>query len=187
MEHRYRQLMRRVRLYLLTEVRKKSWASKFLSARVFDSVYWSWDRQSVATGAAWGAAAAIAPLPMQSLWGVFACLWRKGNIPVAILMAWLSPPGFTFFASPAQWWLGWFLFSILGFPTSGANWEMLKAGVQQWSWTPFGGLSIGMVSLEFAAGWVVSSVVLGSLCYGLVQLGWRMGQFLHSRKKSGKL
>lgn len=40
---------------------------------------------------------------------------------------------------------------------------------------------------EFAAGWVVSSVVLGSLCYGLVQLGWRMGQFLHSRKKSGKL
>jgi len=73
--------MRRVRLYLLTEVRKKSWASKFLSARVFDSVYWSWDRQYVATGAAWGAAAAIAPLPMQSLWGVFACLWRKGNIP----------------------------------------------------------------------------------------------------------
>ena len=35
--------------------------------------------------------------------------------------------------------------------------------------------------------WMVSSVVLGSLCYGLVQLGWRMGQFLHSRKKSGKL
>ena len=70
---------------------------------------------------------------------------------------------------------------------TGAEWEMLKAGVQQWSWEPFGGLSIGMVSLEFAAGWMVSSVVLGSLCYGLVQLGWRMGQFLHSRKKSGKL
>lgn len=79
---------------------QKSWASKFLSARVFDSVYWSWNRQSVATGAAWGAAAAIAPLPMQSLWGVFACLWRKGNIPVAILMAWLSPPGFTFLPFP---------------------------------------------------------------------------------------
>ncbi|MFQ7534864.1 MAG: hypothetical protein ACLRPT_06930 [Akkermansia muciniphila] len=28
-----------------------------------------------------GAAAAIAPLPMQSLWGVFACLWRKGISP----------------------------------------------------------------------------------------------------------
>lgn len=57
MEHRYRQLMRKVRLYLLTEVRKKSWASKFLSARVFDPVYWSWNRQSVATGAACGARA----------------------------------------------------------------------------------------------------------------------------------
>ena len=148
--------MRKVRLYLLTEVRKKSWASKFLSASVFDSVYWSWNRQSVATGAGWGAAAAIAPLPMQSLWGVFACLWRKGNIPVAILMAWLSPPGFTFFAIPGQWWLGWFLFPSVGIPTSGANWQMLKTGVQQWSWAPFDGLSIGMVSLEFLTGWIVS-------------------------------
>ena len=126
------------------------------------------------------------PLPMQSLWGVFACLWRKGNIPVAILMAWLSLPALPFCHSRSMV-AGVVPFSILGFPTSGANWEMLKAGVQQWSWTPFGGLSIGMVSLEFAAGWMVSSVVLGSLCYGLVQLGWRMGQFLHSRKKSGKL
>lgn len=184
MEHRYRQLMRKVRLYLLTEVRKKSWASKFLSARVFDPVYWSWNRQSVATGAAWGAAAAIAPLPMQSLWGVFASLWRKGNIPVAILMAWLSPPGFTFFAIPAQWWLGWFLFSLVGLPTSGANWQMLKTGVQQWSGVPFDGLSIGMVSLEFLTGWIVSSVVLGCLCYGLVQLGWGIGHFLRSRRKA---
>ncbi len=53
---------------------------------------------------------------MQSLWGVFASLWRKGNIPVAILMAWLSPPGFTFFRHSAQWWLGWFLFSLVGLP-----------------------------------------------------------------------
>ena len=186
MEHRYRQLMRKVRLYLLTEVRKKSWASKFLSASVFDSVYWSWNRQSVATGAGWGAAAAIVPLPMQSLWGVFACLWRKGNIPVAILMAWLSPPGFTFFAIPGQWWLGWFLFSSVGIPTSGANWQMLKTGVQQWSWAPFDGLSIGMVSLEFLTGWIVSSVVLGFLCYGLVQLAWGADHFLRSRKNPGK-
>ena len=167
-------------------MRKKSWASKFLSASVFDSVYWSWNRQSVATGAGWGAAAAIAPLPMQSLWGVFACLWRKGNIPVAILMAWLSPPGFTFFAIPGQWWLGWFLFSSVGIPTSGANWQMLKTGVQQWSWAPFDGLSIGMVSLEFLTGWIVSSVVLGFLCYGLVQLAWGAGHFLRSRKNPGK-
>ncbi|UQT44225.1 DUF2062 domain-containing protein [Akkermansia muciniphila] len=132
-----------------------------------------------------GAAAAIAPLPMQSLWGVFACLWRKGNIPVAILMAWLSPPALPFCHSRSMV-AGVVSFSVLGLPTSGANWEMLKAGVQQWSWEPFGGLSIGMVSLEFAAGWIVSSVVLGGLCYGLVQLGWRIGHFLHSRRTSGE-
>ncbi|MBT8794847.1 MULTISPECIES: DUF2062 domain-containing protein [Akkermansia] len=186
MEHRYRQLMRKVRLYLLTEVRKKSWTSRFLSAKIFDPVYWSWTRESVAVGAGWGAAAAIAPLPMQSLWGVFACLWRKGNIPVAILMAWLSPPGFTFFAIPAQWWLGWFLFSRFGLPTSGATWHMLKTGVEQWSWAPFNGLGIGMVSLEFLTGWAVSSVVLGGLCYGLVQLGWWLGLLIKGRRKHGE-
>lgn len=85
----------------------------------FDSVYWSWNRQSVATGAGWGAAAAIAPLPMQSLWGVFACLWRKGNIPVAILMAWLSPPGFTFLPFRASGGWGGSFFPAWGFPPPG--------------------------------------------------------------------
>ena len=100
-------------------------------------------------------------------------------------MAWLSPPGFTFFAIPAQWWLGWFLFSLVGLPTSGANWQMLKTGVQQWSWAPFDGLSIGMVSLEFLTGWIVSSVVLAGLCYGLVQAAWGIGLFLRGRRNSG--
>lgn len=184
MEDRYRQLMRKVRLYLLTEVRKKSWAGKLLAAKAFDPVYWSWNRRSVATGAAWGAVATIAPLPMQSLWGVFACFWRKGNIPIAILMAWLSPPGFTFFAIPGQWWLGNLLFSSLGFSSSGANWQMLKSAVEQWSWAPLGELSIGMVSLEFVVGWIVSSTVLGCLSYGVVQASWGIGNLLRSRKKS---
>ncbi|MFR4416886.1 MAG: hypothetical protein ACLT8E_05610 [Akkermansia sp.] len=77
------------------------------------------------------------------------------------------PPGFTF--SPFRPSGGWVVpFSLVGLPTSGANWQMLKTGVQQWSWAPFDGLSIGMVSLEFLTGWIVSSVVLGFLCYGLV-------------------
>lgn len=183
MERRYRQLMRKVRLYLLTEVRKKSWSSRFLSAKIFDHAYWAWTRDSVAIGAGWGAVAAIAPVPMQSLWGVFACLWRRGNIPVAILMAWLSPPGFSFFAIPGQWWLGWSLFNWIGLPTSGANLSMMKAAVHQWSWAPFHGLGLGMVSLEFLAGWVVSSVLLGFLCYGLVQLGWGIGSLVTRKIK----
>ena len=40
--------------------------------------------------------------------------------------------------------------------------------------------------IAVAAGWIVSSVVLGGLCYGLVQLGWRIGHFLHSRRTSGE-
>lgn len=62
---------------------------------------------------------------------------------------------------------------------------MLKTAVQQWSWAPFDGLGIGMVSLEFVTGWIISSVVLGCLCYGLVQAVWGIGHFLRSRKNSG--
>lgn len=185
MEHRYRQLMRKVRFYLLTEIRKKSWVSRFLSVGIFDHAYWSWTRSSVATGAGWGAMAAIAPLPMQSLWGIFACLWRKGNIPMAVLMAWLSPPGFSLFAVPGQWWLGWALFSWLGLPTSGANLDMLKAAVTQCSWEPFRGLGIGMISVEFITGWLVSSVVVGAFFYWLVQLLWGIGHVLKSRRAPG--
>ena len=94
MEHRYRQLMRKVRLYLLTEVRKKSWTSRFLSAKIFDPVYWSWTRESVATGAAWGAAAAIAPLPMQSLWGVFASAGPEIRMAALSGIDWPAVQGF---------------------------------------------------------------------------------------------
>ncbi|WP_290504179.1 hypothetical protein, partial [Akkermansia sp.] len=77
-----------------------------------------------------------------------------------------------------------FLFSSVGLPTSGATWQMRKAGGEQWAWAPSDGWSIGRVSLEFLPGWSVSSGVLGCLCYGLVQLGWGIGHFLRSRRKA---
>lgn len=41
-------------------------------------------------------------------------------------------------------------------------------------------------SLEFLTGWAVSSVVLGGLCYGLVQLGWWLGLLIKGRRKHGE-
>ncbi len=183
--------MRKVRYYLLTEVRKKSWVSRFLSAKVFDKTYWSWERDAVARGAGWGSIAAIAPVPMQTFWGIGLCLWSKGNIPMAVLMAWLSPPGFILFAVPAQWYLGWWIFSKLGVSTSGASWQMMTDFLDElknWNWTldPFSGLSVGWVGLEFLVGWVVSSIVLALVCYWGIQLVWRLAHYLKMRKKAAK-
>ncbi|MFQ7534865.1 MAG: DUF2062 domain-containing protein [Akkermansia muciniphila] len=109
----------------------------------------------------------------------------QGNIPVAILMAWLSPPGFTFLPFRASGGWGGSFFQRGDSHLRGKLADA-ENGVQQWSWAPFDGLSIGMVSLEFLTGWIVSSVVLGFLCYGLVQLAWGAGHFLRSRKNPGK-
>ncbi len=179
--------MRKVKYYLLTEVRSKSWVSRFLSARVFDKTYWSWNRDCVARGAGWGAIAAIAPVPMQTFWGIGLCLWRKGNIPVAVLMAWLSPPGFIILCVPSQWYLGMWILDKLGLGTSGASWHMMESFIKElmkWEWSlePFKNLSVGMIGLEFLLGWVVSSIAIGLVCYWGVQICWRAAS-LFGRKK----
>lgn len=186
MEERYKTLMRRVRFYLIQERRKKTRMGRMLSARVFDEHLWKWEKRGVATGAAWGAACAIAPVPMQSLFGVAACLWRKGNIPVAILMAWISFPGYQVFAWPVQWWVGSVIFAWLGLPGSGATLGLVKdsamkvpACVESWNFDgllqPLQHVHFGWAIAEFAFGCVVTCVLFGVVCYWLVQAGWHIG------------
>lgn len=186
MEKHYRRLVRKVKYFLLTEIRKKSWWSKLLAANVFDARFWSWERGSVARAAGWGSMAAISPLPVQTFWAILACLWRKGNVPVGVLMAWLSPPGFTFFAIPAQWFLGNYVCAMLGFEGSGAKWAMLEQATKYMSLQPLDGLNLYMIGVEFFLGWILSSIVVGFLCYGIVNCIWlgemKISAWWHRRK-----
>ena len=152
----------------------------------------------MATGVGWGAACAIAPVPMQSLWGIGACLWRKGNIPMAVLMAWLSPPGSVLVFVPLQWWLGWWIVTTLGFTGSGASLDIVKQALgvpgdsSLWdvgSWQiasmtlkPLKELSYLSCLGEFVIGVVVSASVLGFVCYLIVQGLWSMSILIHRRQ-----
>ncbi len=186
MEHRYRQLMRRVKLYLLKEKRKKSFMSRFFGAGIFNDEYWALSRRGVTVGATLGAVAAISPLPMQSLWGIAGCLWKKGNIPIAVLMAWLSPPGFTIVAVPAQWYLGNVVLEFLGLSSSGANWTMMTEVVQQMTIEPLQHLNVWYIGIEFTLGWILSSFVVGLLVFLLVQSLWTLGAVIRRYKKYKK-
>ncbi len=184
MERRYRTLRLKVKKYLKSEQRKKSWMGRCLSTKIFDERFWLWHKHSVAVGAGWGAVSSIMPLPMQSLWGVAACVWKKGNIPVAVFMAWLSPPGSIIAVVPLQWWLGWWILTSFGFDGSGASIKMLENAITNISLQPLGNLNYWMLGTEFLLGLALSCTVLGLLCYGLVLGIWSLVEGVKHRGAS---
>ncbi|MEG0333057.1 MAG: DUF2062 domain-containing protein [Akkermansia sp.] len=178
--------MRKVKRYLLLERRKKSMMGRYLKVEIFNEEYWGWNRHSVTVGATWGSVCAILPVPMQTFWGIGCCLWKKGNIPVSVLMAWLSPPGFLVVATPAQWWVGWFILSFLGFPGSGASVEMLQKALQTTSMTPLHGLNYWMFGAEFGLGLVLTCLAMFFFSWSLVQIIWLLGGFPPKASKASK-
>ena len=175
---RYQKLVEKVHAYLTAERNKKGFWSRFISDRFFDPEYWSWHRRSVAIGSGWGAFFSIAPVPMQSLWGAGFAVWKRGNVPIAILCAWLSPPGFTFISVSLQWLLGSWLLKVMGVATSGLTFAAVKSAAAQGSVSAFRELasdtSFTLVATEFVLGTLVSCSVFGLFCYGLVQAVWQV-------------
>lgn len=151
---------------------------RYLSSEIFDERFWHWRKRGVAVGAGWGGASAILPAPMQSFWGMAACIWKKGNIPVAVFMAWLSPPGSFIVVVPLQWWLGWWILTALGFTGSGANIGMMKSVALTRTLEPLGDLNYWMMGTEFILGVILSCTALGFLCYGLVYGVWSLVDWL---------
>lgn len=195
MERRYRKLVRKVRTYLRKEQRKNSFWSRFITEKAFCPSYWKWQRQSVSIGAGWGAAFAISPLPMQTIWAMLSCVWKKGNIPIAVLAALLSPPGFAFVSIPSQWLFGTWLLSFTPIESSGLSFEVVKNTVgealKQVSFSPLKAITseIGFwhLMLEFALGAVISCVVLGLFCYLATQGIWRVIAYFAARRKTTRL
>lgn len=177
MEQRYKALMRWVKRYLLLEKRKKSVVGRYVKSEIFTEEYWGWNRRCVTIGATWGAVCAVLPVPMQTLWGIACCLWKKGNIPVAVLMAWMSPPGFVMVAVPFQWWLGWIILTALGFPGSGATWNMMEQAIRAMSFAPLEGLRYWMLGAEFFLGLFLCCAAVFTMAWLLVQAIWLLGGF----------
>lgn len=181
----YHNLTRRVRYYLLREKRKKSFTGKFLPRRIFDRQLWAWDERGIAVGAGWGAAWAIAPVPLQTLFAIASCVWRKGNIPVGVLMCWLSFPGYQVFVWPVQWKLGSLLLSWCG--DSGASLQIVaqcaesisiacEAGGWEAVCEPMLHVRLGWLAAELLLGMLASCAASGLLCYAIVRLGWRIAK-----------
>lgn len=191
MEHRYRKIMRNIKAYLLTEQKKKSFLGKMLNyigrGRLYDERYWKWHRAEVAIGAGWGAAAAVSALPLQTFWAILAAWWRKGNIPAAAVMAWLSPPFFMFFFTPVQWFVGHYMLGF--FPIDGSNLTygtvkefskmLYQEPMSSWTIESLENVNWLMGGVEYVLGHTLTCSIAGIGVYFLVHGIWLLMDFIN--------
>ncbi len=181
MKFSYNALVDRVDAALREQWRRRTFLGRMLPRRVFARSLWRWEREGVATGVCWGAICALAPLPLQSLFAIAACVWRRGNIPMGYLACWLSVPGYQIIAWPLQWWVGAELLRVLNLG-SGASFALIGQAMQNFNHgyeavlTPLRSISMPLLAAEFLLGCAITCTLAGMLARALVLLCWRAKQ-----------
>ncbi len=177
----YNELVDKVDSYIRAQRERDTLLGRMLPASVFTPTLWHWERRAIARGAAWGVAMGFAPLPMQTLFALLACIWRRGNIPVGVISCWVSVPGYQIIAWPLQWWVGALLFRLLGWD-SGASVPLIARSAQEFAngWeaglAPLREISLPLLGAEFLFGCLVTCALLGLMVKGLILLVWRQTQ-----------
>lgn len=85
-----------------------------LPEQSFSAEILSRNPRSVALGAAWGVFWAIAPVPMQSIFAVYCAMRSRANVGIALIICWLTFPGYQIVVWPVQWWVGHQFLSLFG-------------------------------------------------------------------------
>lgn len=122
MQEKYKKLVRQVYRYLRHPKRRGSGLAGWVATRVFDRRLWRLDERGFALGLAFGVVAALLPIPGQMFVAAALCIWKKANIPLAILGCWTTPPMTPFLVIlPIQIGVGHWILSSLGLPTAKIN------------------------------------------------------------------
>ncbi len=178
MKFSYNKLVGRVDTAIREQRRQRTLLGRLLPARVFAPALWQWEREAVATGVGWGVVCALAPLPLQSLFAIFACIWRRGNIPLGYLACWLSFPGYQVIAWPLQWWVGAAIMRSVNLG-SGASIRLIGEAMGHFAQgyeavlAPLHAISLPLLAVEFLLGCAITCAVAGMLARHLVLLCWK--------------
>ncbi len=174
----YNALVDKVDTYIRDQRARDTLLGRLLPETVFSPALWRWERRGVATGAAWGVAMALAPLPMQTLFAALACVWRRANLPIGIAACWVSIPGYQIIVWPIQWWIGALLFRAFGCG-SGATFTLIARSAREFGngWeagiAPLREISLPLLGAEFLFGCLVTCTALWFAVKGLILLIWR--------------
>ncbi|MEH6549703.1 MAG: DUF2062 domain-containing protein [Pseudomonadales bacterium] len=134
---------------------------KFLGNLLHEESLWHLNRHSASTAVFVGVFMAFMPIPSQMLAAALTALWVRCNLPLAVVLVWISNP----VTMPPIFYgcykLGNFL---LGGETEDFHFEL------SWVWLTDGLIQIWQPLL---LGCFVSGVFFGSLSYGITRLMWR--------------
>lgn len=145
-----------------------------ISHRLHDPNLWHINRHSVAAAVGVGLFAALIPIPAQMALGALLAILFRGNLPIAVSMAWVSNPFTAPFLFYAAYRIGTFLLgwdrSAVVFPTSLEE------------------LSFDLVHLwqPILLGCVLLALLTGVLSYFLVKLAWRAHLWHRIRTRARK-
>ncbi len=178
MKFSYNQLVTKVDTYLRNKrSRSRVWAA-LLPERLFAPELWLWEQRGVATGAAWGVAWALAPVPMQTILAVLSSVVTRGNVPISVISCWISIPGYQVILWPLQWWVGAAMLGSLSL-SSGVDMNLIRmaaeAAPQGFSAVLdiLGQINLWLLGSELLLGCMLTSAAAGGLVYGLIHLLWR--------------
>lgn len=77
-----------------------------LAPRLANPALWHLNRRTASQAVAWGLFCAILPIPMQSVLAAFGAIYGRFNLPVCIVMVWLSNPITALPILATGYWLG---------------------------------------------------------------------------------
>jgi len=79
--------------YFPTKYQLKSYKSlRWIGHQLYDPVLWKWQRKRVAKAAAIGLFFAFIPLPAQMLLAAICAVYFRANLPLSIMLVWISNP-----------------------------------------------------------------------------------------------
>lgn len=178
MRFNYNQLVQKVDAYLRTKRESSRLWACCLPEKLFTPSLWLWEPRSVATGAAWGVAWALAPVPMQTIFALLCSVATRGNVPMSVLSCWISFPGYQVILWPLQWYLGAALLGIFGLG-SGVDMELIRQAAAaapdglQAALHTLGSINLLILCAELLLGCLISCVFLGLVVYACILLCWR--------------
>lgn len=175
MKFDYNKLVQKVDTYLRNKrAASRAWAI-LLPERLFTPELWLWEPRSIATGAAWGASWAFAPVVLQMVFAVLCCIRTRSNIPISVLACCISFPGYQVIVWPLQWYVGALLLRPLGIG-SGISMELMtqaaEAALQGWSaiMEILSHVNLLMVCVELLLGCLITCTFIWVCTYSLVML-----------------
>ena len=132
--------------------------SYYFGNRINDNRLWVLNRQSVSRATAVGLFCAYMPIPMQMLLAALFAIWMRTNLPVAIMLVWISNPLTWLVVYTPPYLLGLAITGESAISITDITFEVMK---QQ-----FGALLIGC--LVFGTGLALAGFVLANVIWRMI-------------------